>query len=110
MFEFLMTVIPELLVKSRRPMDAGARQAREKIRRRGKLFFILLWTCGMGGTMFAFNVCWARFFEHQDLNSLTMSLEAAAWFQACLFIAVVDWNLNERRYRNTKQSDMIASK
>ena len=104
MFSLIITVIPEWLAKLRSPMDVGERHGWERISRRGKPFFILLWAGVMGGTIFTLGLCCIRFVDHATLNPLTAALEALGCFLAAVLVAMVDWELNESRFRLSEHS------
>jgi hypothetical protein len=84
------------------------RQAWEKTRRHGMLFYVLTrWALGWGGFMIAFTFCWRVFVDHQQQDwkhpARVVIFRILVWPAMGYIIGLLMWQISEARLHGEGQ-------
>ncbi len=82
----------------------------EKDRKRGQLFYILVWgILFFGGVMLIFDVCLGVFDKHKPLLSSVDSFQAVVDIVVGVLFGWLTWRSNENRYRKYLAQESSAN-
>ena len=107
MLDFLLNFIPEWIALYKRPMTPKGWQAWERTRRLGGFVFVTLGTCFLGGLPFVGYLLWNLLIRHRHIGSFDLIFEACWWFIGACVIVLVEWKLQESRFRLPPKADSL---
>jgi hypothetical protein len=105
MLDFLLNFIPEWICLYKTPMSSKGWQMWEKTRELGSSLFIVLGTLILGSFPFVGQMLWNLPIRHRSIDSFDLIFNACWWFSGALVVMVVEWKLQESRFRLQPKAD-----
>jgi hypothetical protein len=99
MLEMLFNFFPQWLVLYKAPMSPEARQKWGKVRKVGCPLFVMIVTLCLGGFATVLDFGWDMLAGHQQTGGSDITMRSAWWFSGALIVGLVEWFLNESRFR-----------
>jgi hypothetical protein len=99
MLDMIFNFLPGWLALYKTPMNPGTWNRWGRFRRLGCVLFVILVTLGFGGVATTFDICWGLLAHHQAIGGLGINFRLAWWFSGALVVGLVEWFVNESRFR-----------
>jgi len=105
MLDLILNFFPTWLALYKTPMSPAGRQLWEKARKLGCVLFVIIVTLCLGGFMTVIDFCWDMLAEHHAIGGLDINMRPFWWFSGALIVGLVEWFLNESRFRLPPKAD-----
>jgi hypothetical protein len=99
LIDLIFNFLPEWCFLYKSPMSFRYWQIWGRIRKWGSIAFVVLVTCCLGSFAFGIDLLWDVTVQHQMAGLVDREVMALYWFSGAFIVGVVEWLINENRYR-----------
>jgi hypothetical protein len=99
MLEMIFNFFPGWLALYKTPMSPNTKKMWGKFRQMGGAPFVILFTFCLGGFMTVIDFCWTFIIDHRAVGNFEFTVSLVWWFSGALLVGIVEWFLNESRFR-----------
>ena len=99
MLEMIFNFLPGWLALYKAPMSPNTKKMWGRFRQLGCVPFVMLFTFCLGGFTTVIDFCWTNMIEHRAAGNFELTVRLVWWFSGALLVGIVEWFLNENRFR-----------